>query len=148
MNIRKARASDANALKTLYFESLTRFPPEEEQDISLWMNKLSKFEKDENMFLLVLETDDTVVSSVQMAIIESLTHNVRPFAVVENVVTREGYRNRGYASALLARATEIAKEKDCYKIFLETGSKKESTLNFYKKNGFEMDQKHSFLKWL
>ena len=148
MNIRKAKASDAEALKTLYFEHLTRFPPQEEQDMALWMSKLSKFEKDDNMYLLVLEVDDKVVASVQMAIIESLTHNVSPFAIVENVVTHADYRNRGYASALLARATEIAKEKGCYKLSLETGSNKESTLNFYRNNGFEIDKKHSCLKGL
>ncbi|MBQ8496380.1 MAG: GNAT family N-acetyltransferase [Clostridia bacterium] len=146
MNIRKAKGTDAEALKVLYFEHLTRFSPQEEQDMSLWMNKLSKFEKDENMYLLVLEANDKVVASVQMAIIESLTHNVRPFAVVENVVTHADYRNRGYASALLTKATEIAKEKGCYKMSLETGSNKESTLNFYRKNGFEIDTKHSCLK--
>lgn len=148
MNIRKAKASDAEALKILYFEHLTRFPPQEEQDMALWMRKLSKFEKDENMYLLVLEINDTVVASVQMAIIESLTHNVSPFAIVENVVTHVDYRNRGYASALLAKATEIAKEKRCYKMSLETGSNKESTLNFYRNNGFEIDKKHSCLKRL
>ena len=148
MNIRKAKASDAEALKILYFEHLTRFPPQEKQDMALWMSKLSKFEKDENMYLLVLEINDTVVASVQMAIIESLTHNVSPFAIVENVVTHVDYRNRGYASALLAKATEIAKEKRCYKMSLETGSNKESTLNFYRNNGFEIDKKHSCLKRL
>ena len=148
MNIRKAKASDAEALKILYFEHLTRFPPPEEKDMALLMSKLSKFEKDENMYLLVLETNDTVVASVQMAIIESLTHNVSPFAIVENVVTHADYRNRGYASALLAKATEIAKEKGCYKMSLETGSNKESTLNFYRNNGFEIDKKHSCLKRL
>lgn len=148
MNIRKAKASDAEALKILYFEHLTRFPPQEKQDMALWMSKLSKFEKDENVYLLVLETNDTVVASVQMAIIESLTHNVSPFAIVENVVTHADYRNRGYASALLAKATEIAKERGCYKMSLETGSNKESTLNFYRNNGFEIDKKHSCLKRL
>lgn len=148
MNIRKAKDSDAAALKILYFEHLTRFPPQEKQDMALWMSKLSKFEKDENMYLLVLETNDTVVASVQMAIIESLTHNVSPFAIVENVVTHADYRNRGYASALLAKATEIAKERGCYKMSLETGSNKESTLNFYRNNGFEIDKKHSCLKRL
>ena len=148
MTIRKALSTDAEALKILYFEYLTKYPPTEEQDMSLWKKMLDKFEKDENMYLLVLEEDNQVVSSVQMAIIESLTHNVRPFAVIENVVTHADYRNKGYASRLLERATEIAKEKNCYKLFLETGSNKESTLNFYRKNGFEIDKKHSCLKWL
>ena len=148
MNIRKAKASDAEALKGLYFEHLTKYPPKEEQDMAQWENLLSKFEKDENMHLLVLEVDGNVVASVQMAIIESLTHNVRPFAIVENVVTHADHRNKGYASALLERATEIAVQKGCYKMSLETGSNRESTLNFYRKNGFEIDKKHSCLKRL
>ena len=148
MKIRKATASDAEVLKILYFEHLTQYPPTEEQNMSLWAKMLDKFEKDENMYMLVLEKDTQVVASVQMAIIESLTHNVRPFAVIENVVTHAEHRNKGYASALLEEATKIAREKRCYKISLETGSNKESTLNFYRKNGFEIDKKHSCLKRL
>ena len=148
MIIRKAKSTDANDLKVLYFEYLTHFPPKEEQDMVLWENLLDKFEKDENMHLLVVEEDGKVVSSVQMAIVEGLTHNVRPFAVIENVVTHMDYRNKGYASALLEKASEIAKEYRCYKVFLETGSNKESTLNFYRNNGFAIDEKHSCLKRL
>lgn len=148
MIIRKAKSTDANDLKVLYFDYLTHFPPKEEQDMNLWRKLLDKFEKDENMHLLVIEEDGKCVSSVQMAIIESLTHNVRPFAVIENVVTHTSYRNKGYASALLEKATEIAKERGCYKIFLETGSNRESTLNYYRNNGFAIDEKHSCLKRL
>ena len=148
MVIRKAKQTDANDLKELYFNHLTHFPPKEEQDMNLWQNLIEQFEKDEKMHLLVVEEDGKVVSSVQMAIIENLTHNVRPFAVIENVVTHAGYRNKGYASALLERASEIAKEYRCYKVFLETGSNKESTLNFYRENGFKIDEKHSCLKRL
>lgn len=148
MVIRKARSTDADDLKVLYFEYLTHFPPKEEQDMNLWRHLLDKFEKDDNMYLLVIEEDGKAVSSIQMAIIESLTHNVSPFAVIENVVTHIDYRNKGYASALLGKASEIAREHGCYKISLETGSNKESTLNFYRKNGFEIDKKHSCLKRL
>ena len=109
---------------------------------------INKFEEDKHMYLLVVEEEGKVVSSVQMAIIESLTHNVRPFAIIENVVTHKDYWKRGFASALLERATEIAREHNCYKVFLETGSNRESTLNFYKNNGFVIDEKHSCLKHL
>ncbi len=148
MNIRKATSADANDLKELYFEYLTHFPPKEEQDMKKWQQMLEKFRQDENIHLLVVEEDGKVVSTVQMAVIESLTHNMRPFSVIENVVTHKDYRNKGYASALLERASEIAREKGCYKVFLETGSNKESTLNFYRKNGFAIDEKHSCLKRL
>lgn len=148
MIIRQAKPEDAQDLKTLYFEFLTHFPPKEEQDMNRWAEVISRFEKSEDRFLLVVEEDGKAVSSVQVAIIEGLTHNVRPFAVVENVVTHGEYQNRGFASALLEKATEIAKEFNCYKIFLETGSNKESTLNFYRKNGFVIDAKHSCLKRL
>ena len=148
MIIRQAKSSDAQDLKTLYFDFLTHFPPKEEQDTNLWARKIEQFAQDDRMYLLVVEEDGKAVSSVQVAIVEGLTHNVRPFAVIENVVTHGDYRNRGFASALLERATEIARENNCYKVFLETGSNKESTLNFYKKNGFAIDEKHSCLKRL
>ena len=148
MVIRKAKGTDAEDLKVLYFQYLTKFPPKEEQDMAYWAELLAKFEKDDHMYLLVVEEDGKAVSSVQMAIIESLTHNVRPFAVIENVVTHVDYRNRGYGSALLQEASDIAKKMNCYKVFLETGSNKESTLNFYRNNGFVIDAKHSCLKKL
>jgi len=148
MIIRQAKPEDVQDLKTLYFDFLTQFPPKEEQDMNRWAEVISKFEKSEDRFLLVVEEDGKAVSSVQVAIIEGLTHNVRPFAVIENVVTHGEYQNRGFASALLEKATEIAKEFNCYKVFLETGSNKESTLNFYRKNGFVIDAKHSCLKRL
>ena len=148
MIIREATMADANDLKTLYFEFLTKYPPKEEQDMNQWAEVISRFARAEDRFLLVVEEDGRAVSSVQVAIVEGLTHNVRPFAVIENVVTHGDYQNRGFASALLERATEISRERNCYKVFLETGSNKESTLNFYRKNGFAIDEKHSCLKRL
>jgi len=146
--VRKARVEDANDLKVLYFEYLTQFPPKEEQDMEAWEKLIKKFAQDDKIHLLVAEEDGKAVSSVHMTIVENLTHNLRPYAVIENVVTHGAYRNKGYASALLNQATEIAREHGCYKVFLETGSNKESTLNFYKNNGFKLDEKHSCLKRL
>lgn len=34
--IRKAKSTDADDLKVLYFEYLTKFPPKEEQDMTQW----------------------------------------------------------------------------------------------------------------
>ena len=145
MIIREATPEDAEALKVLYFDYLTKYPPTEEQDMETWKEILAEYNRDPYNYILVIEEDGQVVSSVQLGIIRSLTHNVRPFAVVENVVTHADHRQKGYASALLQKAAEIAKERNCYKLFLETGSNRESTLNFYRLNGFAIDEKHSCL---
>ena len=145
MIIREAVPKDAQALKVLYFDFLTKYPPTEEQDMETWKEILAEYNRDPYNYILVIEEDGQVVSSVQLGIIRSLTHNVRPFAVVENVVTHADYRQKGYASALLQKAAEIAKEHNCYKLSLETGSNRESTLNFYRQNGFAIDEKHSCL---
>ena len=148
MLIRQAEEKDVMDIKDLYFNFLTKYPPKEEQDIEAWKQLINEINKSERLFLLVVEEDNRVVSTVQLGIIPSLTHNMRSFAVVENVVTHENYRKKGFASMLLQEAIKIAQDKNCYKIFLETGSNRESTLNFYKANGFEIDTKHSFLKKL
>ncbi len=148
MIVREAMAGDAEDLKVLYFDYLTHFPPAEEQDMNVWRNLLEEYSKDKYNYILVAEEDGKAVSSVQMSVIRSLTHNVKSFAVIENVVTHEDYRQKGYASALLQKASDIAAGLNCYKVFLETGSNKESTLNFYRNNGFAIDEKHSCLKRL
>ena len=143
--IREAAPQDAEALKELYFEHLTAFPPTEEQDLSLWREKLAAFAQNPDYHLLVLEEDGRVVSSVTLVIIENLTHNMRPYAVMENVVTHAQYRGKHYSTMLIRHAREIAVSRHCYKIMLMTGSKKESTLRFYRNCGFDQTAKTAFL---
>lgn len=81
-------------------------------------------------------------------IIPNLTRNVRLYAFVENVVTREKYRKKGYATDCLNFAKKIAKENYCYKMMLHTGSKEDSTLNFYRNAGYNSSDKTTFIQWI
>lgn len=146
--IRKATPADAEALHGLYFNHLTANPPKEPQDMAVWREKLARFEGDPHYHLLVGEADGRVVSSVTLVIVENLTNNLRPYAVIENVVTHVDYRGRNYASALMDKASNIAVEHGCYKIMLLTGSKKDSTLDFYARCGFDRNEKTAFIKRL
>lgn len=96
----------------------------------------------------VVEKDQRIVSSLVLLIIPNLTHDQRPYAVIENVITDKEFRNRGFASALLSAAREMAREQNCYKIMLMTGSKADSTLRFYEKAGFNRNDKTAFIQWL
>lgn len=45
--IRKASAIDAEALKELYFNHLTAYPPTEEQNMTTWCEMLRRFADDD-----------------------------------------------------------------------------------------------------
>ena len=45
-------------------------------------------------------------------------------------------------------AKELAQKADCCKMMLFTGSKNDSSLNFYKKAGYNSEDKTAFIQWL
>lgn len=51
----------------------------------------------------------------------------------------------GVVDENVVSATDIANRENCYKIMLMTGSKKEGTLNFYRKNSFDSSEKTAFI---
>lgn len=107
-----------------------------------------KILKDENHHIIVAEEDGKLVSSCVCVIVPNLTHNLRPYALIENVVTDEAYRKRGLATACLSYAKELAIRENCYKLMLMTGSKLESTLKFYENAGYNRHDKTAFIQWL
>lgn len=43
---------------------------------------------------------------------------------------------------------KIAEQNHCYKMMLLTGSKEESTLNFYRNAGYNSSDKTAFIQWI
>lgn len=94
--------------------------------------------------VLVAGPPGVPVSSCTLAIIPNLTRGGRPYGVIENVVTHPGHRRRGLGQAVLRAALDAAWKADCYKVMLATGSRREETLQFYEKAGFERGGKTFF----
>ena len=104
--------------------------------------------QDKNHHIIVNEVNGKIVSSCVCVIIPNLTRDVRPYAFIENVVTHSDYRGKGYATECLNFAKELAVKSDCYKMMLLTGSKKEATLKFYERAGYNSTDKTAFIQWL
>ena len=148
IDIYKAIPDDAEVLYNLYQNHLTKTPPKEAQNMDDWRDKITRFSANPLYHLLVGKVEGLIVSSITLIIIENLTHNQRPYAIIENVVTHEGFRGRQYATTLMDKAEEIALSLDCYKIMLLTGSKEPKTLGFYENCGYNMNDKTAFIKWI
>lgn len=146
MEVRRIKADELEKLLALY-----RFLNPEDPVLIVddelrrhWNSILS----DPSLYYLVVEEDGMLVSACALAIIKNLTRSTRPYGLIENVVTHENYRNRGYGTAVLKKAVAIAAEHTCYKVMLMTGRKEENTLRFYEKAGFDRGEKTAFIKRL
>lgn len=143
--IREITEKDLDGLLTLYTQLHDNPFPEKNNELKqLWSDILS----DRNHHIIVCEEHGELISSCVCVVIPNLTHGQRPYALIENVVTDEKYRKKGYATACLDFAREIASKENCYKIMLMTGSKQESTLNFYQKADYNLNDKTAFIQWL
>lgn len=143
--LREITDRDLNQLLQLYKQLHNNSMPEQSEALTqLWEQIIS----DRNRHIIVAEADDRIVSSCELVVIANLTHQQRPYALIENVITDENYRRQGFATACLNYAREIAVSANCYKIMLLTGSKQESTLRFYENAGYNQNDKTAFIQWL
>jgi len=92
----------------------------------------------------VADKAGTIVSSCILAIVPNLSRGVRPYGVIENMVTDTDHRRTGLGRAVLHAALDKAWKANCYKVLLATGSRKEATLRFYESAGFQRGGKTYF----
>ena len=120
MMIREIKDNELNEILELYTHLHESGIPENTVHLNQTWDTICS---DENHHIIVCEVDGIIVSSCVCVIIPHLTRNIRPYAIIENVVTHTGYRKKGYASACLVYATELAVNANCYKMMLMTSAK-------------------------
>ncbi len=143
--VREAHQNELKQMLQLYLFLHEQMVPEDSEYLRQTWQQIMQ---DKNHHLIVYEEEGKIVASCVCVIIPNLTRGIRPYAFIENVVTHEAYRGRGYATACLNYAGEIAQKEGCYKMMLLTGSKKEETLNLYRNAGYNSADKTAFIKWI
>ena len=143
--IREVTAQDFDALMQLYTHlHANPIPKKCDKVAAIWQQIL----QDPAHHIITAEVDGKLVSACVCVIIPNLTHEQRPYALIENVVTDADYRKRGLASACLQYAKALAERENCYKLMLMTGAKDAETLHFYEQAGYNRQDKTAFIQWL
>lgn len=98
--------------------------------------------------IIVAGEGERLLSTCTLLVVPNLTHQGRPYGLIENVVTDRDHRGQGLASACLGFAKELAQQRGCYKLMLMTGRKDAATLGFYASAGYRSEEKTAFVQWL
>ncbi|MBR7008183.1 MAG: GNAT family N-acetyltransferase [Ruminococcus sp.] len=143
--IRKIAEKDLDGLLRLYMQLHDNpFPEKDDRVLGVWKSILN----DKNHHIIVAEENGEIIASCVCVVIPNLTRGQRPYAFIENVITDKDHRKKGYATACLSFAREIAVRENCYKMMLLTGSKEKGTLDFYEQAGYNRNDKTAFIQWL
>jgi GNAT superfamily N-acetyltransferase len=141
--IRKIKADDLEGLLALYEDLHTQDEPLPERIKleSVWADILSYGHQS----IFVVEQGGMLVATCALQVIPNLTRGARPYALIENVVTRKDRRGQGHASGILKYALEYAWAQGCYKVMLMTGRDDPKIFELYEKAGFKRGVKTGFV---
>ena len=139
---RTADFDDLNAVQKLYSQLYDKEQRPTEQVLAQWQKLLSY----DNIYVILTEQDSVPISTCCLTIIPSITHEARPYALIEYVVTDKAYRRTGAGKACLGYAKQLATQHNCYKIMLIT-SRPEAHA-FYKACGYSSEGRTAFLQYL
>jgi GNAT superfamily N-acetyltransferase len=97
--------------------------------------------------LIVADDREEVIGTCYLNVIPNLSRSASPYAIIENVVTDSARRNQGIGQLILQFTLNRAWSAGCYKVMLQTGSKREATHAFYRACGFRSDVKTAYIAY-
>jgi GNAT superfamily N-acetyltransferase len=83
---------------------------------------------------------ETLAAMVTLHLLPNALWEGRPYGLIENVVTRQGFRRRGFGRAAMEGAIARAAAADAHKIMLMTGTAR-GARGFYAALGFTDQEK-------
>ena len=138
MNIRRATRSDVPAIVLIYHLDSLTFHEEMVADPlpRFYFEAFEQIDSDPNQILLVADSDDRVVGSLQITLIQHLLTRAMRRAVIEAVFVHPDYHGSGIGSALMDSAIEHARAAGCTAVELTSNKLRDKAHRFYKKLGF------------
>ena len=142
MEIRKISQKDLDTLMDLYVQlsPINEGLPAQKRE-EIW----EQIQNDDKISYLGAYENDQLIATCFLTIIPNFSNQGRPIGFIENVVTDEKWRGKGVGSQLLKKAIELAKEQNCYKVFLESGITRTGAHDFYRSLGFDDTSKKAFI---
>lgn len=138
MSIRVATEIDLPAVLSLYQTAL-----EDPKILSLAQatSLFNRMKQYPDYKLYVAETNENIVGTFALLILDNLGHFGTPSGVVEDVAVRPDQQGKGLGKEMMRFALDRCREKGCYKLTLSSNLRRADAHRFYESLGF---CKHGF----
>jgi len=134
--IRTTSEKDIPILLGLLYD-LGRPKPQTDTDVNIFRTLVKKYFTDSDKKILVAELDGIeVIGMMSIVFLPRLNRSTLELYVPELIVL-EKYQNQGIGKKLINSCIDLAKEKKCHRIRLESGNQRKESHQFYKHLGFE-----------
>lgn len=94
-----------------------------------------KINDEKNYYILGVENSNII--GFLSLVVDYQLHHAAKVATIEELIVSSKYRSKGMGKALINRAIDYAKSKNCDVLELTSGFSREQAHNFYEKNGFK-----------
>jgi GNAT superfamily N-acetyltransferase len=135
ISIVKATEKDIPIILELLYE-LERPTPIDGEEIKVFRHKIRDYFSDSQKMILLAKQGFKPVGLVSVVFLRRLNRVKLEMYIPELIVTKD-LRNSGIGKKLIQHCMILAKEKDCYRIRLESGNQRNESHKFYKNLGFE-----------
>ena len=135
ISISKAIKQDTPIILELLYE-LERPIPLDENEINLFNDKIKEYFLDEEKSIIVAKRDSRIIGLASIIFLRRLNRTKLEMYIPELVVTEE-LRNFGVGKKLIQYCIDLARQKNCYRIRLESANKRKQSHKFYQNIGFE-----------
>lgn len=131
----KPRIIVSNDYHKGYIELLTQLTIVGEITKEQYMDQLNKIKENENHLIYVIEDEKTnkIITSGTLLIEPKFIHQISNVGHIEDIIVDKNYRGYGLGKIIINHLTNMAKEKNCYKVILDCT---EDNISFYQKCGF------------
>jgi ribosomal protein S18 acetylase RimI-like enzyme len=107
-------------------------------------NKVWDNIENKNVKYFIAKDNGVIIASCYIMIIPNLTFNGKSIGYIENVITDEKHRRKGIGKKIIEMAIKYAKKENCYKVVLQSGTKRTAAHKFYESIGFNGESKKAF----
>lgn len=135
VKIRLAKKNDIPIILGLLYD-LGRPKPETDSEVDFFRKLVKNYLKDSDKAILVAENNEVEIMGLVSIVYLSRLNQTKHEMYIPDLVVLKKFQNKGIGKMLIDSCEQLAKEKNCHRIRLESGLQREKAHDFYKKMQF------------